>query len=232
MYFLYQGMWDGGHNVMGAYQPEKCWYFAEGCTRPGFNQWLCVQNPNDETARVKVDYMTEDGGLISKEYGVAAHSRYTINVNNDVARQHDVSTRIVSDIPVVAERPMYFLYKMSLDEGSNAMGVNKPCSSWYLAEGCTRSGFEEWVCLQNPGERQATVILRFMLEDGTVMEHTVKVAPGFRATVRVNDVVGEGHDVSTEVMSDEPIVCERPMYATYGGDIQAADTLAGYTFEK
>jgi hypothetical protein len=232
MYFLYQGMWDGGHNVMGAYQPECCWYFAEGCTRPGFNQWLCIQNPNDETARVKTDYMTEDGGLISKEYRIAPHSRFTINVNNDVARQHDVSTRIVSDIPVVAERPMYFLYQMSLDEGSDAMGVNKPCSSWYLAEGCTRTGFEQWVCLQNPGEREATVVLRFMLENGEVVEHTVMVAPGFRVTVRVNDIVGEGHDVSTEVMSDEPIVCERPMYATYGGDIQAADTLAGYTFEK
>ncbi len=232
MYFLYQGMWDGGHNVMGAYQPEQCWYFAEGCTRQGFNQWLCIQNPNDQMAKVQVDYMTEDGGLISKEYGVTAHSRYTVNVNNDVARQHDVSCRIISDLPVVVERPMYFLYQMSLDEGSDAMGVNKACSSWYLAEGCTRSGFEEYVCLQNPGEQEASVALFFMLEDGSVVQHTVKVSPGFRVTVRVNDIVGEGHDVSTEVMSDEPVVCERPMYATYGGDIQAADTLAGYTFEK
>ncbi len=232
MYFLYQGMWDGGHNVMAAHQPETRWYFAEGCTRQGFNQWLCIQNPNDKPAAARIDYMTEDGGLISKEYRIAAHSRCTVNVNNDVARQHDVSARIVSDLPVVAERPMYFLYNMTLDEGSDAMGTNKPCSSWYLAEGCTRKGFEEYVCLQNPGERKATVLLRFMLEDCSVREHTVTVKPGFRVTLKVNDVVGEGHDVSTEVMSDEPVVCERPMYAVYGGGIQAADTLSGYTFDK
>ncbi len=232
MYFLYQGMWDGGHNVMGAHQPEREWYFAEGCTRPGFNQWLCIQNPNDRAAQVKVGYMTEDGGLIAKEYGVGAHSRFTINVNNDVPRFHDVSTRIESSLPVVVERPMYFVYGESISEGSNAMGVNRPCSTWYLAEGCTREGFEEWICLQNPGEESAAVSLRFMLEDGQVMERSLRVDAGFRVTLRVNDCVGPGHDVSTEVLSDRPIVCERPMYAHYAGRIPAADTLAGYTFEK
>lgn len=232
MYFLYQNMWDGGHNVMGAHQPETEWYFAEGCTRPGFNQWLCIQNPNDEVASVQVGYMTEDGGFISKEYGVAAHSRHTVNVNNDVARFHDVSTRVVSDRPVVVERPMYFMYGDGINEGSNAMGVNKPCSSWYLAEGCTREGFEEWICLQNPGEESAAVSLRFMLEDGRVVEKLLRVDAGFRVTMRVNDLVGPGHDVSTEVVSDRPVVCERPMYALYAGRIPSADTLAGYSFER
>jgi len=232
MYFLYQGMWDGGHNVMGAHQPEREWYFAEGCTRPGFNQWLCVQNPNGQAAQVKVEYMTEDGGLISKEYGVGAHSRFTINVNNDVPRYHDVSSRLESTLPVVVERPMYFIYGDIISEGSNAMGVNRPCSTWYLAEGCTREGFEEWICLQNPGGESAAVRLRFMLEDGRVIERSLRVEAGFRVTLKVNDCVGAGHDVSTEVLSDRPVVCERPMYAHYAGRIPAADTLAGYSFEK
>ena len=176
--------------------------------------------------------MTEDGGLISKEYRIAEHSRFTINVNNDVARQHDVSTRIVSDIPVVAERPMYFLYQMSLDEGSDAMGGEQGLLQ--LVPG-GRMHPHRLRAVDMPAESgragKPTVVLRFMLENSAVVEHTVKVASGFRVTVRVNDIVGEEH-VSTEVMSDEPVVCERPMYATYGGDIQAADTLAGYTFEK
>jgi hypothetical protein len=230
MYFLYQGMWDGGHNVMGAVQPETTWFFAEGCTRSGFNQWLCIQNPGAQDAKVTVNYMTEDGGQITKEYGVLAHSRFTINVNNDVARQHDVSTRITSDQPIVVERPMYFNYGMAIDEGSDAMGVNKPSSTWYLAEGCTRKGFEEWICLQNPGEKDAVVLLRFMLEDCTVHERRVSVPAGFRVTVKVNDLVPGEHDVSTVVMSDQPIVVERPIYARYRGSMEAADTLAGYTF--
>ncbi|MHB8781175.1 MAG: Ig-like domain-containing protein [Candidatus Geothermincolia bacterium] len=232
MYFLYQGMWDGGHNVMGAATPEDTWYFAEGCTRPGFNQWICIQNPNDEAAIVKLSYMTEDGGEIEKDYQVAAHSRCTVNVNTDVARFHDVSTKVTSDKPIVVERPMYFDYASIIDEGSNAMGVNKPSSSWYLAEGCTREGFEEWICLQNPSDVLATARIRYMLEDGSTQEQVVKVPPHTRVTVKVNDVVGAGHDVSAEIMSDVPIIVERPMYSVYRGACPAADTLAGYTFDQ
>jgi len=223
-------MWAGGHNVMGAAQPETEWYFAEGCTRTGFNQWICLQNPNEEATTAKIVYVMEDGGRIEREYGLAPRSRFTVNVNNDVARQHDVSTHISSGLPIVVERPMYFLYNSSIDEGSNAMGVCKPGSSWYLAEGCTRAGFEEWICLMNPGEEAAEVALRFMLEDGSEREHVVSVPPGTRVTVKVNDVVGPEHDVSCEVMSDRPVIVERPMYSIYRGSCPSGDTLSGYTF--
>ncbi|MEJ5187298.1 MAG: DUF5719 family protein, partial [Candidatus Geothermincolales bacterium] len=230
VYFLYQSMWDGGHNVMGAAQPEREWHFAEGCTRSGFNQWFCLMNPNTETATAKITYVMEDGGRIEREYALSPRSRFTVNVNNDVARQHDVSATITSDLPIVAERPMYFLYGSVIDEGSNAMGVARPGSSWYLAEGCTRAGFEEWICLMNPGEEEANVALRFMLEDTSEREHEVIVPPNTRVTVKVNDVVGPEHDVACEVMSDRPVVVERPMYSLYRGTLPAGDTLSGYTF--
>lgn len=230
VYFLYQGMWDGGHNVMGAARPETEWYFAEGCTRTGFNQWICLQNPNEKATVARIAYIMEDGGRIEREYRLAPRSRFTVNVNNDVARQHDVSACITSELPIVVERPMYFLYNSAIDEGSNAMGVCRPGSSWYLAEGCTRSGFEEWICLMNPGEVAAEVVLRFMLEDTSQREHTVSVPPGTRVTVKVNDVVGPEHDVSCEVMSDRPVIVERPMYSMYRGSCPSGDTLSGYTF--
>ncbi len=230
VYFLYQGMWDGGHNVMGAARPETEWYFAEGCTRTGFNQWICLQNPNEKETVARIAYVMEDGGRIEREYLLAPRSRFTVNVNNDVARQHDVSACINSELPIVAERPMYFLYNSTIDEGSNAMGVCRPGSSWYLAEGCTRAGFEEWICIMNPGEEAAEVALRFMLEDTSQREHVVGVPPGTRVTVKVNDVVGPEHDVSCEVMSDRPVIVERPMYSMYRGSCPSGDTLSGYTF--
>ncbi|MDI6832159.1 MAG: sensory rhodopsin transducer [Actinomycetota bacterium] len=230
VYFLYQGMWDGGHNVMGAARPEQEWYFAEGCTRTGFNQWICLMNPSEKEARARITYVMEDGGRIEREYSLAPRSRFTVNVNNDVARQHDVSVTVTSEVPIVVERPMYFLYNSVISEGSNAMGVAKPGSSWYLAEGCTRAGFEEWICLLNPGDEEARVALRFMLEDTSQREHAVSVPPRTRVTVKVNDVVGPEHDVACEVMSDRPVVVERPMYSMYRGSCPAADTLSGYTF--
>ncbi len=230
VYFLYQGMWEGGHNVMGATQPERDWYFAEGCTRTGFNQWICLQNPNERETSARITYVMEDGGRIEREYLLGPRSRFTVNVNNDVARQHDVSSHVSARLPIVVERPMYFLYNSLIDEGSNAMGACKPGSSWYLAEGCTRSGFEEWICLMNPGDEAAEVVLRFMLEDTSQREHVLGVPPGTRVTVKVNDVVGPEHDVSCEVMSDRPVIVERPMYCMYRGSCPAGDTLSGYTF--
>ncbi len=49
MYFNYQGAWTGGHDVVGATAPQRQWLFAEGYTGDGFDEWLCLQNPNDAT---------------------------------------------------------------------------------------------------------------------------------------------------------------------------------------
>jgi len=234
MYFMYQGVWDGGHNVMGVPNDSTEWYFAEGCTRAGFNQWVCIMNPGDKPATADVTYMTETGLEISKTDVIPPHSRHTINANVDVAREHDVSTKVVSDEPIIVERPMYFFYGNlgGFDEGSCAIGANKACSTWYLAEGCTRAGFEQWICLQNPNDEVATVRLTYMLENGSTPEQIVNVAPHTRVTVRVNDLVGPDHDVSTEVQSDMPIIVERPMYALYRGEWPSADSLNAYTFER
>ena len=33
MYFNYNGVWTGGHDVVGATAPSSTFYFAEGCTK-------------------------------------------------------------------------------------------------------------------------------------------------------------------------------------------------------
>jgi len=37
--------WSGGHCVTGVTAPATDWHFAEGTTREGFDEWLCLQNP-------------------------------------------------------------------------------------------------------------------------------------------------------------------------------------------
>jgi len=44
MYFAYHGKWSGGHDVLGANAAATTWFFAEGTTRAGFDEWLCLQN--------------------------------------------------------------------------------------------------------------------------------------------------------------------------------------------
>jgi hypothetical protein len=50
IYFNYNGQWTGGSDAMGATSPNTKWYFAEGSTLPGFDQYLTVQNPSNGVA--------------------------------------------------------------------------------------------------------------------------------------------------------------------------------------
>ena len=49
MYFDYYGR-RGGHAALGVQQTSTGWFFAEGYTGPGFDEYICVLNPGDEIA--------------------------------------------------------------------------------------------------------------------------------------------------------------------------------------
>lgn len=88
MYFDYRGPgteysgkgWSGGHCEMGLTSPGTRFHFAEGTIRPGFQPYICIQNPNGQAADVKVTYMASDGGVKRQSLRVPARSRGTINV--------------------------------------------------------------------------------------------------------------------------------------------------------
>jgi hypothetical protein len=134
----------------------------------------------------------------------------------------DSAIVIESDVPVVAERPMYFSYKENTPGyawtgGHDVVGAPAPKTEWFFAEGCTYDWADEYICIANPGAESAHVAFSFMLESGDTVPYSVEVAPHKRATVKVADIVGRGHDVSTKTSSDKPVVAERPMYFNYNG---------------
>jgi len=103
--------WPGGHDAAGVNSPSDKWYFAEGCTREGFDCWLCVMNPQVETANLDISFLTPAGSEFQLAAPVPPLSRYTLNVADVVGEGQDVSLVVDSDLPVVAERPMYFNYR-------------------------------------------------------------------------------------------------------------------------
>jgi hypothetical protein len=227
MYFNYKQdvpgyAWDGGHVTFGARSPRTDWYFAEGCTRSGFEEWICIQNPNSYEAAVKVDYVSAGAYAVQKEYTVAANSRITAFVNGDMGPDQDVSAHVYSEDPIVAERPMYFNYNAvynqgQWDGGHVVMGTDSPRKEWYFAEGCTRSGFEEWICVQNPNDAAAVLDTTYSTDTG-VVQKTYTINANSRGTVSVNPEVGADRDVSVYISSDQDVICERPMYFNYTGN--------------
>ncbi|MBU4392333.1 MAG: hypothetical protein KJ920_07785 [Actinobacteria bacterium] len=214
MYFDYRG-WQGGHDAVGALNTSRLWYFAEGTTRSGFAEYLTLQNPADRNATVDVTYVLDDGTTITEPVSVGARSRATVDVNAVVGEGRDVSMVVkCDDVAIVAERPMYFDYN-GWTGGHNAMGANSLANRWYFAEGTTRSGFDTYLCVGNPYGIDADVTMRFVLGDGAEVIHTLNVPATSRRTVKVNDVVGEGNDVSAVIDSTSPVLIERPMYFNY-----------------
>jgi cysteinyl-tRNA synthetase len=229
MYFNYKGEWTGGHNVMGATAPVPTFYFAEGTCRPGFDPYLCIQNPGSSDAQVKITYMKGDGTNAVSTIDVAASSRSTVSpraalgTGNDEAHDFSVQVECTNSQGVIAERPMYFNYKGEWTGGHNVLGAPAPSTDFYFAEGTCRPDFDTFFSLLNPGSANAEVTLTYMKSDGATMSQNATVPPASRRTVHPADVLGVGddaaHDFSTRLSctNGQKIIAERPMYFNYNG---------------
>ncbi len=195
----------------------RSFYFAEGCTRSGFQEFLCLGNPGTQEVFATVTYLFSDAPSEVRLLSIPAGSRVTINVNGAVGSGRDVSIRVVSEKPCVAERPVYFQYGGGWTGGHDTVGAPRAGTSWYFAEGYTGPGFEEWVCVLNPGEADANLTFRFQTGEGPAVRVGYRVNAGKRATFKINDVLGANRECSLLLESDQPVVAERPMYFDYLG---------------
>jgi hypothetical protein len=222
MYFNYGGVLTGGHDVIGTRVPQTRWYFAEGTTRPGFQEYLAVQNANNADANITLKFLKTDGTETTGNEVVRANSRWTLNVNERLGAGVDSSLIVESDQPVVAERPIYFNYQQGMPGygwtgGHDVVGATTPKTKWFFAEGCSLDNFDEYICIGNPGEEIVHVDFKFMLETGQVVPYDIEIGPKTRRTVKAWEVVGRGHSLSTSLISNKPVVAERPMYFNYNG---------------
>jgi hypothetical protein len=201
---MYTGL--DGHASHGIAQPSRTWYFAEGATTSSFQTWVLLFNPNSTSAQATVSLLREGGGTpIVRTYTLAPASRTNVYVNNIVPNAA-VATSVSSDIPIVAERSMYF---GSGSHGSS--GVTQPAINWYLAEGFTGGGFDTWILVANPGSMATQATVNFMLEGGGTVSRVYNIAPFSRLNVWANQIV-PNIAFATQVMATHPVVVERAMY--------------------
>lgn len=211
---------SGGSDSLGARSLATDWYFAEGTTRDGFTTYIAVMNPNPDAADVTFTYMLGSGDPVVRTHRVAAASRFTIDLSLDVGPGRDAATFIHSTLPVVAERPMYFIYQGKWDGGDDSLGATRPARQWFFAEGTTRVDFVTYLAVLNPNNAASDVTFTYLPGSGqpVIREHTVAAMSRF--TVDVAADLGpeyRGRDVSTVVESTLPVVAERPMYFDYQG---------------
>jgi hypothetical protein len=204
---MYFNQRKAGHDSIGVSRPSETWYLAEGYTDQSFDEYVLIQNPGDETADAKVTFMTPNAGNAVRDYKIKPHSRFTIHVDEIIPAQ-SVSTEIQSTRPVVVERAQYLNYMTS---GTCSIGAVSTSRTWYLAEGYTDQGFEEWVLVQNPQPAYNNVSVVFMEKSGKNTVKQYRVPPESRFTILV-DAYLKASEVSVKVRSELPVLVERAMY--------------------
>ncbi len=210
--------WAAGDGATILRTADRTRYFAEGHTGDGFQEFLCLFNPESSTADVRVEYLFSDGSWQEQEVALAPESRVTLDVNGAVGPGRDVSLVVRSGGDIQSERPVYFDYGGVWSGGSVTSGASGPSLEWYFAEGYTGPGFEQYLCVLNPGTRPAALSFDFQTqEDGPRGLAGYLVAPHSRATFRVNDLLGGAYRNSLRLRSTAPVVAERSMYFDYRG---------------
>jgi len=218
--------WSGGEyrqaalDSIGASGPSRTWYLAEGSTgsdyRGSLETWVLIENPSGHTARARLHYQLQDRQVEGPEVILEPYTRETVNVADTVPNEYSVSTRVVADGPVVAERSTYWNSGVPRQTATGSIGIMAPHEEWMVAEGSTgqdaRGSFETWVLVQNPGLEAAKVKLTYMTPQGAVDGPDFKMPPLSRKSVSVAETVKDNWSVSTHVESDKPVVVDRAVY--------------------
>jgi len=160
----------------GISAPGKTWYMSEGCTLPGFETWLLVQNPGDKPVYLTTRLLTDGGEVSGPTARLEAGSRTSFDLSG-WAPGKSIAAVVSASGPVVAERAMYGDHRRW---GSCSGGSQELSTRWYLAEGCTASGFETWVAVANPGDEPVDVSFQLQTDKGPLAGPSGTIPPAAR----------------------------------------------------
>jgi hypothetical protein len=196
------------------------WYLAEGYTGGEFDTWVLVQNPGEVDAEVTLTFQLPPGTSAEPfTLPLPAGTRQSIKLDSLPGLENtDVSTKVTSTKPIVAERAMYFNYN-GKPGGHDSIGVKYPAQEWSQAEGYHREALDTWGLVKKTGTANTTVTLDFQLPPGTsAPSYTLDLPAGTRRSVHLDDLPGlENTDVSVKISSPIAVVAERAMYFNYQG---------------
>jgi len=209
--------------------------FAEGVSNTFFTTHFAALNLEASPAHVNFRFLRESGAPVSQAMTIPPLSRVTLDpASVPGIDASPYATVVESDVPVVVDRTV------SWDRtgyGSHAeTSIAGPSTTWFLAEGSTGGSFDLFYLLQNPGNTDASVTIRYLRPAPQVpLTKVYTVGANRRVTIVVDNEVINGQslaatDVSAAITSTVPIVVERAMYmSTPGEPYGAGHESAGVT---
>ncbi len=224
------------------------WYFANGTTLKGAQQYIVLFDPFGDDAIVDVTFLTDDGVQEPdnlQALAVPRRSRITIPVSDAVPRQREVAVRIhARSGRVVAERSQLFDGTASDGEVERqgiglSLGAQSPRRDWYFPYGTTADGATGQIGIANFGATSTTVEVNVMLDGEetapsqsvdipargvTTVDVGTRVLAGTQYAVTVTARNAEGHSgpVVAEVLESWPLSSASTGVATTLGSTRLA----------
>lgn len=209
---------QGGTAGLGVSSASTALTFAEGSTANGFEEYLTMLNPAYAgTAHVNATFYDRAGRLLGAT-SVAIDGLHRANIRvNDLVHDAAVSSVLTSDVPIVAERSMYFGAPNGSDaDGTSVFGQTTPYNGWAFAAGDTRPGRSEFLLLFNPRPTPVTVQATWYADSGQVVERIFTIPATARLnidlTLQVPELPRGLHGVVVRSVAGGPFFAEQALY--------------------
>ena len=203
---------------LGAAAAGPVWYFPEGLVADGLGERFLVYNPGSSEAQVELSLALDSGEAEPIRLTIPRESRLAVNAAEEsrIPKNvpHAVTVRSVEGPEVVVERAVDGASPSGRTGLSIALGARLPALRWATASGAADETMDQWVIVQNPGNRPARVTLN-LLADGSAVPvgnfTAVEVLPGQRRALHVNDALKRSA-VAVLLTSTQEVVVERAVY--------------------
>ena len=203
---------------LGAAALGPIWYFPEGLVADGQSERFQIYNPSRAEAQVELALTLDSGQAEPLRLTVPRESRLTV-VAADETRipkgvPHAVTVRSLEGPDVIVERTIDGASPSARTGVSITLGSRLPARRWATAAGTADENTQQWVVVQNPGEKSAYVTVN-LLADGT------PVLVGSFSGIEVPAGQRRAFDVGTAlrrattpllVTATEAVVVERDLY--------------------
>jgi Tol biopolymer transport system component len=197
-------------------------FLAEGADNAFFKTRLGFANPGATAATAVVRLDGDDGTSKIVNVHVPPGAKRTMFVDEVGPPSDSFATVVESSAPLVPERTMSW---DASEYGAHAERASAaPATTWFLAEGAT-GDFSLFYLLQNPGDTAVSATVRYLRPAPLApIERSYTLAAHSRTTLPVDQQAPElaATEVSASITATAPILVERAMYRTVGGQPFAA----------
>jgi len=203
---------------LGAAAPGAVWYFPEGLVAEGLNERFHVYNPGRTEAQVELALVLDTGEAEPIRLTVPRESRLTV-VAGEESRipknvPHAVTVRSLEGPEVVVERTIDGVAPSSRTGLAVTLGARLPATRWATAAGAADDTTDNWVVVQNPGDKSAFVTVNVLADGAALLVgglSRIEVPAGQRRAFHLNASL-KRTTAPIFVTATEAVVVERDLY--------------------